>query len=271
LERRRDLSEAHIDQCHRAVREHLQMTESQTYDEFTRGNYRELIRLAKAHYAFARFGDAATELPIVWWRHDVDVSVHAAVHLAEMEAAEGCRATYFLQLRSAFYNVLEAAVVDRVKAIIALGHDIGLHFDASAYRISGERDLEQQLSFERSIVSAAFDTEVRAFSFHNPDAITNGFRGAAYAGLINTYSAYFRTEVGYVSDSNGLWRFRPLTEVLSERANPRLQVLTHPEWWQDEPMPPRARIERSVRGRADATLAGYDRMLERAGRPNIRD
>ena len=247
------------------------MTESQKYGEFTRGHYRELVRLAGAHYAFARFGEAVTGRPSVWWRHDIDVSVHAAARLAEVEAAEGCRATYFLQLRSAFYNVLEAAVVDRVRAIIGCGHDLGLHFDASAYRISGERDLEKHLSFERSILSAAFETEVRAFSFHNPDAATDGFRGPAYAGLINAYSAYFRAEVGYVSDSNGLWRFRPLADVLSDRVHPQLQVLTHPEWWQDEPMPPRARIERSVRGRADATLAQYDQMLQRAGRPNIRD
>lgn len=241
------------------------------YGEFTRSRYRELVQLAKTHYAFARFGDAAGDRPIVWWRHDVDFSVHAALRLAEIEASEGCRATYFFQLRSPFYNLLEAAVAERVRAILALGHDIGVHFDAASYAVSSQRDLDEPLAFECSVLARAFAAPVRAFSFHNPNAFTDGCRAETYAGLTNVYSDFFRTSAGYVSDSNGLWRFRPLADVLSEHVDQRLQVLTHPAWWQDEAMAPRARIERSVRGRAEATLADYDRALHRAGRPNIRD
>jgi hypothetical protein len=247
------------------------MTGADDYREFTRTRYRELVQLAKAHYSFARFGDVAGERPIVWWRHDVDFSVHAALRLAEIEAAESCRATYFFCLRSPFYNLLEPAVADRVKAIIALGHDVGVHFDAQAYGVSNEGGLDAPLTFERSVLSTAFDIEARSFSFHNPNTLTESWRDARYAGMVNCYSEYFRTAVGYVSDSNGLWRYRPLPDVLANHADRRLQVLTHPAWWQDRAMPPRARIERSVRGRADATLADYDRALERAGRPNIRD
>ena len=38
-------------------------------------------------------------------RHDVDLSLDAALRLAELEAEAGAQATYFLMTRSVFYNL----------------------------------------------------------------------------------------------------------------------------------------------------------------------
>lgn len=240
------------------------------YADFTRDNYRRLVRLAKERYRFVAYTDLpAVGQPFVLWRHDVDMSVHTALRLAEIEAAEGVSATYFLHLHSEFYNLLERGVADRVRAILDAGHRLGLHFDAAYYgdRVRGE--MEPLLAAERALLRDAFGAEVDVFSFHNPDDFTLGFQAWSYAGMVNTYARYFREEAGYCSDSNGYWRFRRLEDVLREGTDTRLQVLTHPEWWQDRPMPPRERIQRCIDGRALRTAEYYDGLLAAAGRENV--
>ena len=88
------------------------------------------------------------------------------------------------------------------------------------------------------------------------------------AGMVNAYSKRLRTDYVYASDSNGYWRFKPIPDVIQERHN-RLHILTHPEWWTPDPLPPRDRIERCVMGRAQANLQKYDTGLARFGRRNI--
>jgi hypothetical protein len=74
--------------------------------------------------------------------------------------------------------------------------------------------------------------------------------------------------VAYCSDSNGYWRFRRLYDVLNEKKDYRLQVLTHPEWWQEKPMPARQRFFRCVYGRANANMQNYDEGLVLDARVN---
>jgi hypothetical protein len=92
-----------------------------------------------------------------------------------------------------------------------------------------------------------------------------------YAGMVNVYAEYFQREVSYISDSNGYWRHRRLRDVLESGTEPRLQVLTHDAWWQESPMSPAARVQRSIRGRADRTWERYRALLEGAGRINVGD
>lgn len=247
------------------------MANSHDFAQFTRPRYRELVRQAARRFQFVGYGDTIGADPVVWWRHDVDFSMHSSLRLAQIEAEEQCRATYFVSLRSPFYNLFEAAIAERVGAIIGLGHAVGLHFDAGYYQVRDEASLEESLLLEQAVVAANFRVPVTAFSFHNPNVVTDVFRADRYAGMVNVYSEFFRTQAGYVSDSNGYWRHQSLADALGSDAHQRLQVLTHPGWWQDDALPPRERIERCVRGRAEATLAEYDAALARAGRLNLRD
>ena len=77
------------------------------------------------------------------------------------------------------------------------------------------------------------------------------------------------TRYAYVSDSNGYWRFERLPEVLAAGAHERLHVLTHPEWWQEQPMSPRERILRCIEGRGRASEATYDALLSDNQRVNV--
>jgi hypothetical protein len=87
---------------------------------------------------------------------------------------------------------------------------------------------------------------------------------------VNAYGKGIWGSYGYCSDSNGIWRFRRLYDVLSEATEDKLQVLTHPEVWTPEPMSPRARIQRCIDGYAVSAGKYYDDVVSASGRPNVR-
>ena len=244
----------------------------QNQEDFTLNHYRELVRLAKQKYYFSKYTDW-NSFPnqlnrLIWWRHDVDGSINRSVRLAKIEQEEGVNTTYFLNLRSEFYNIFEKSQITLVKEIINLGHDIGLHFDAAFYEIHDINQLELFLEKEVNCLQSMLDVKPVAFSFHSPAPKDFLFEANQYLGLINCYSKRFKEEIGYCSDSNGYWRFRRLYNVLAEAKDSCLQVLTHPECWQDTPMPHRQRIFRCAYERAAATLRTYDITLEQYGRLN---
>jgi len=237
--------------------------------DFTISRYRRLLDIAREVYTFSEYESAQDIGRGVFWRHDVDCSLNRALRLAAIEAEVGVSATYFLNPHSEFYNLLEKSQADIVLRILALGHRIGLHFDAAFHELTEESRLDELVACEAGWLESWFGVRPVAFSFHNPTEFLLKCDADRYGGLVNCYSAFFRNEVGYCSDSNGYWRFRPLEEVLAQAREPRLQVLTHPEWWQEEEMPPRDRIVRCVQGRAKAVLENYDAGLAASGRRNI--
>ena len=60
-------------------------------------------------------------------RHDIDLSLDAALRLAELEAAAGARATYFLMTESVFYNLASDEGERTLERLRELGHRVGLH------------------------------------------------------------------------------------------------------------------------------------------------
>lgn len=240
------------------------------FDDFTEAEYRRILRAAKDRYAFEVYGTTNAGRHVLW-RHDVDCSVHRALHLARLEADEGVTASYFLQLHSVFYNLLEEPVFSRVEEILTLGHQLGLHFDAGFYGGFGcEDELADKLAYERRLLMDLFDRRVDAFSLHDTQMWGSGrFDSDTIAGMTNTNGRDLMARYGYVSDSNGYWRFRRLPDVIAAAEEERLQVLTHPEWWQAEAASPRDRIRRCVEGRGRYIMGWYDDLLATQGRPNI--
>ncbi len=237
------------------------------FSDFTISNYSRLLALAKSTFKFVRFEDfIESEGPVIFWRHDVDVSVHRALILAQIEAKEKVRATYFVQLSSHFYSVFEEDIKRLLKQIEGLGHDIGLHFNPMSYEIRSEADLERYLYFERSVLENLLSTKVTIFSFHVPTVGTADFLQRQYAGMLNIYSPEFREKFRYCSDSNGYWRHEPLEDVLRETTGGRLQVLTHPEYWTDEILSAKQRIQRCIDGRAKSTLSRFESIVKATGR-----
>lgn len=237
--------------------------------DFTTAAYRELLVIAKQNYAFASYDAIPWGERFVLWRHDCDFSLNRALALARIDISEGVRATYFLNPHSEFYNLFERSQYRLVREIIAMGHQIGLHFDAAFHDIPDEESLAILVREEAMLLEGLFGVMPAVFSFHNPLSFHLGCEDETYGGLVNCYSRRFKTEVPYCSDSNGYWRFRRMREVLAQATDPCLQVLTHPEWWQESAMSPRQRIFRSALGRARAAMADYDATISAHGRENL--
>ncbi len=90
-------------------------------------HYRELLEAAQAGgYRFAFF-EGSPQPGTVLLRHDVDLSLDAALRMAEVEAAAGAQATYFLMTGSVFYNLNSHEGEHALARLRELGHRVGLH------------------------------------------------------------------------------------------------------------------------------------------------
>ena len=162
-------------------------------------------------------------------RHDLDMSIQAAVPIGKIERGLGLTASYFVLLRTEMYNPFSKANRDDLLALLSLGHDVGLHFDASLYEDSAEA-IEDAVQAECQVLENLLQRRVSVVSFHRPAKSLLGRRGSI-AGRIQTYQPEFYEEIGYCSDSRGAWHHgSPLSNkaVIEKRA---IQLLTHPIWW----------------------------------------
>tara|TARA_B100000686_G_C16686115_1_gene914901 strand:+ start:507 stop:1277 length:771 start_codon:yes stop_codon:yes gene_type:complete len=237
--------------------------------DFTIEEYCKILQIAKKEYKFVTYSNIPWSDRFILWRHDCDYSLNRSIKLARVEAAQGVSSTYFLNPHCEFYNLFESSQWKIIKDIISIGHEIGLHFDGTFYAIKTEKELDERIRYEADLLRDLFGTSPSAFSFHNPISKDFACEKEKYGGLINCYSARFKAEVPYCSDSNGYWRFRRLNDVLLDATDPCLQVLTHPGWWQEKAQSPWERICRSVDGRASSTLSNYEEQLKKDGRLNL--
>lgn len=181
-------------------------------------------------------------------RHDVDFSLAAAVAMAEVEAGLGLSSTYFLLLRTEFYNVLSNAGLEAVRRLSLLGHEIGLHFDAALYPQDAEQ-LEAAIAHEAGLLQTIAGKKVGVMSFHRPAAERIGERDL-WAGRLNAYGARFVRDIGYCSDSRGAWRHGAPLDHLAVKAGRAIQILVHPFWWTAPELPPEERLRRFLAERA---------------------
>ena len=171
-------------------------------------HYRELVEAATAGgYRWAHF-DREPSTGDVLLRHDVDLSLDAAVQMAELEHGLGASATYFLMTDSVFYNLGSRAGRDALERLRGLGHAVGLH-----------------AVHPRATLDDRFDPVI---AWHNPDP---EYMSEPVAGAVNVMQAPWFTRGHYRSDSNQHWREGCPHEELARGAFEWLQLLVHPEIW----------------------------------------
>jgi hypothetical protein len=175
---------------------------------FTLDHYRELLQAAQAGgYRWASF-DRHPRSGDLFLRHDVDLSLEAALEMARLEHDLGVRATYFLMTESGFYNLDSHVGKYAQRQLRQWGHAVGLH-----------------AVWPRAELDRRFD---QVIAWHNPDP---EYMSQPIGGPVNVMEEPYFTKGLYRSDSNQHWREGCPHEELAAGAFEWLQLLVHPEIW----------------------------------------
>ena len=210
---------------------------------FTYNNYKGMLeQLQEHHYSFASYHNYHEYDRCVILRHDIDNSLEAAVDLGEIEASYGVSSTFFVLLRSDFYNVFSSKSYLALKKLQNLKHEVGLHFDEAFYGCPMKpEDAIYAIKKEAEILSAGINSEVSTVSMHRPSKeILEA--DLQIPGIINSYGKKFFHEFKYLSDSRRRWR-EPVDDIIQSEQYKNLHILTHAFWYHNE----EKSIEESIR------------------------
>jgi hypothetical protein len=176
--------------------------------KFDLAHYAELLDAARqGGYRFVTFEREPVAGDLLL-RHDVDMSLDAALTMAELEAESNVIATYFLMRRSEFYNLEAPSGAHALARLRELGHRVALH-----------------ALYPDATLDERFDP---VFAWHVPDP---EYMTAPVDGAVNVMQPGYFEPDKYRSDSNQHWRSGCPHEELAAGAFEWLQLLVHPEIW----------------------------------------
>ena len=195
---------------------------------FTPSGYRALLSRGQAlGYRIVPFRDFEPPgaSPVLLLRHDLDGPLGGARLIADLEAEASVRATYFVQTAGDFYNLLSPTGRAFLRHLVALGHEVGLHYEASRY--VGPRG-DATLRCDLRLLEDLTGEPVQSASQHLPTdddriAIDRYVRNEAYA------PRFTDPPMTYISDSLMAWRQASPHDLMDRHAS--FQLLTHPETW----------------------------------------
>ncbi len=171
-------------------------------------DYRDLLEAAFAGgYRFSSFDDDP-EPGRLFLRHDVDLTLDAALVMARLEAALGITTTYLLMTESLFYNLASSEGREAIDELRSLGHPVGLH-----------------AVYPNAVLDDRFDAVV---AWHNPEP---EYMTDPIPGAVNVMAEPYFSPQTYRSDSNQHWRMGDPREELRAGSFPWLQLLIHPAIW----------------------------------------
>lgn len=175
---------------------------------FSLEHYRDLLQAARdGGYRWATFGEEPEPGDLIL-RHDVDLSLEAAIRMAELEAELGARGTYFLMTQSVFYNLGSSEGRRALNRLRELDHGVGLH------AVWPNIELDDR-----------FDPVV---AWHNPNP---DYMSEPVEGAVNVMQPPYFEPDHYRSDSNQRWRHGCPHDELRNGSFEWLQLLIHPEVW----------------------------------------
>src|SRR5688572_24521710 len=134
---------------------------------FTYRYYEEMLRAAVDRgYRLSSFADYdARHTRTVIVRHDVDYTLDGLLRFAEIERALGATASYFFRVH-AEYNPFAATTVAVIRALEAMGHEIGLHFEAMNFGRALALDPQWPLRHEKLVLETVLGHGVHSCSEH---------------------------------------------------------------------------------------------------------
>lgn len=232
--------------------------------EFTYTAYRELLDfLRQGGYAFTDYHDYQSYPRCVILRHDIDNSLPQALRLAEIEAEEGVKSTWFVLLRTDFYNPASAASQRILCRLGELGHEIGLHFDEMAYASESgigsyaSSSTEELIVREAGILADICGCPITTVSMHRPSKATLE-ADMQIPGMVNSYGQTFFHDFKYLSDSRRRWR-EPVEDIICGGEYDRLHILTHAFWYHEQEEDIAESVDAFIRA---ANAERYAQMME---------
>jgi hypothetical protein len=194
--------------------------------------WRLLARIGERH-RLVRFVDLDRQpasQPFCILRHDVDYTLPAAHSLAREEAQRGIHATYFLLVNSAYYNLLDPSHAHVAAALTALGHEVGLHYDARFFQQFPRERWQGLLEAQARLLERLSGRPVTSIAMHQPGLHgEDPFREAP--SYVNAYSDRFTKEMPYLSDSCRAWRDTAWRTLTDGPLPDRFQLALHPINW----------------------------------------
>lgn len=170
-------------------------------------------------------------------RHDIDYTLNGVLAIAEVERAAGVTASYLFRVHAHEYNLFSPRAYDLVRKVKALGHEIGLHFEAGSVGRALGIEPAALLTREKAVLEAILGGPVHTASEHRD--ISHVVHATPALDLsLDIYSFGFKfyamdpkyaKTMKYLSDSNATWREGDLLDHLGN--HDRFQILTHPDWW----------------------------------------
>jgi hypothetical protein len=219
---------------------------------FTLKHYEEICNIiAKSQYKICFFNNCSSDYKnTLILRHDIDQSLEQSIKIAIIENKYNIKSTFFIWLRSPFYNIFEKKYSDIIYEIINLGHQIGLHFDESVYKIDNEIDLNQHVEKEINLIKTYFDINIFVVSMHRPSKwlLSNDIKLYKY---INTYEKKFFKDFKYFSDSRRQWRESCICNKIDISKYNKLHILIHPFWWVNKDISFNERMSDFIRNKVD--------------------
>ncbi|GAC1500723.1 MAG: hypothetical protein NVS2B14_13650 [Chamaesiphon sp.] len=192
----------------------------------------------KANYVITSFEKYDSQYPkTIVLRHDVDYTMDGLIEFAKIETNLGCSATYLFRVHADEYNLFSCSSWKVIQQIKALGHEIGLHFEAMNVGRALNIDPVKLLKREKNTIEAILGERVLTCSEHRElsglihstptyDELYDPYKvGFVFFAMDKKYIK----EMKYLSDSNANWREGDITEHLNNYD--RFQILVHPDWW----------------------------------------
>jgi hypothetical protein len=254
---------------------HLNVPTLEELEDFTLKSYVKLLKYLDQIYEIVPFCKLPNkDTPYLILRHDIDISLPAALKMAQIERDLNIKSTYFVLFSSKFYNVLEGDNVDILKQISKLGHEIGLHYYPAQYRLYNQNPMKT-LEIEIQLLQHLLGKKIYSIARHGSWDRDPFARIKKY---INANHPYLRGDLN-ILESDRAWT--PLQGLVNLLNNPpkRVQLLTHPENWQEDKIDRITLLERHFQDlkkknlllkkhfleyiQTDQLIVNYDNMIKK--------
>ena len=179
----------------------------------------------------------------IFLRHDVDLSLEKALEMAKIECELGVKSTYMVIPNSSIYDIRSFTAGKILQQILAMGHEIALHFDVGKNR-KGDfsiSTIKTEINFAAQEIEKITGQAIKSLSFHRP--LLRFIGGDLFIeNRVNAYAKELMVE--YFSDSKGVWRRGEPIPELKKAPQQLVQLLIHPIWWNEEHMNPDASLQK---------------------------